>query len=225
MPYVSRPTARAVWLPLLACTFTPLDSLDAAELLAGAATVSLTPDRPVALSGQMRTRISTAVASPVTATVLVLESRDGDRVLGTTTFVSCDVVSIPDDALAAIRAQVAQKTPGVPVERIVPTEPAIGDEQAEQRGREGLRHGRDPARGVDEERCPPREVRDAERLAEEDLTATRHEHHPAGHLPVGDAAPPDLAQGLGLLRGQGRLSRHRAKHENGGEQQTMEGAG
>jgi hypothetical protein len=119
MPYVSRPTARAVWLLLLACTFTPLDSLDAAELLAGAATVNLTPDRPVALSGQMRTRISTAVASPVTATVLVLESRDGDRVLGTTTFVSCDVVSIPDDALAAIRAQVAQKTPGVPVERIV----------------------------------------------------------------------------------------------------------
>ncbi|HBB75535.1 MAG TPA: hypothetical protein DC048_13935, partial [Planctomycetaceae bacterium] len=119
MPYVSRRTAFAVWLPLLASTFTLLDSLGAAELFAGAATVSITPDRPVALSGQMRTRISTDVASPVTATVLVFESRDGERVLGTTTFVSCDVVSIPDDALAAIRTQVAMKTPRVPVERIV----------------------------------------------------------------------------------------------------------
>jgi hypothetical protein len=91
----------------------------AAELLAGAATVSITPDEPVALSGQMRTRISTGVASPVTATVLVLESRDGDRVLGTTTFVSCDVVTIPDEALAAVRTRVADAIPGFPVERIV----------------------------------------------------------------------------------------------------------
>ena len=91
----------------------------AAELLAGAATVSITPDKPVALSGQMRTRISTGVASPVTATVLVLQSRDGDRVLGTTTFVSCDLVTIPDEALVALRARVAEAIPGFPVERIV----------------------------------------------------------------------------------------------------------
>jgi hypothetical protein len=91
----------------------------AAELLAGAKTVSITPDKPVALSGQMRTRISTGVASPVTATVLVLQSRDGDRVLGTTTFVSCDLVTIPDEALVALRARVAEAIPGFPVERIV----------------------------------------------------------------------------------------------------------
>ena len=91
----------------------------AAELLAGAATVSITPDKPVALYGQMRTRISTGVASPVTATVLVLQSRDGDRFLGTTTFVSCDLVTIPDEALAALRGRGAKRIPGFPVERIV----------------------------------------------------------------------------------------------------------
>ena len=91
----------------------------AGDLFAGAATVSITPDRPVALWGQMHTRVSTGVASPVTATVLVLESRDGERSLGTTTFVACDVVAIPDDALAAIRARVAESIPGFSVERIV----------------------------------------------------------------------------------------------------------
>ena len=90
-----------------------------ADLVAGAATVSVTPDRPVALWGQMHTRISTGVASPVTATVLLLESRDGDRSLGTTTFVACDLVAIPDDALAAIRRKVAAAIAGFPVERIV----------------------------------------------------------------------------------------------------------
>jgi hypothetical protein len=75
-----------------------VSSLSAAELRAGAGTVSVTPDRPVALWGQMHTRVSTGVASPVTATVLLLESHDGERSLGTTTFVACDVVAIPDDA-------------------------------------------------------------------------------------------------------------------------------
>src|SRR4051812_875372 len=51
----------------------------AAELLVGGATVSITPDRPVALAGQMHTRVSRAVESPVTATALALESREGDK--------------------------------------------------------------------------------------------------------------------------------------------------
>lgn len=93
--------------------------LPAAELRAGAATVSVTPDRPVALWGQMHTRVSAGVASPVTATVLVLESHDGGRSLGTTTFVAADVVAIPDDALQAIRTKVAARLPDFPVDRIV----------------------------------------------------------------------------------------------------------
>ena len=55
----------------------PALSVTAAELHIGGATVSITPDEPVALSGQMHTRIARTVESPVTATALALESRDG----------------------------------------------------------------------------------------------------------------------------------------------------
>ncbi|MFM7076205.1 MAG: hypothetical protein ACKO3G_09080, partial [Planctomycetaceae bacterium] len=87
----------------------------AAALRAGAATVDITPARPAALWGQMHTRVSTGVASPITATVLVLDSDAG----GVTTLVACDLVAIPEDALAAIRKRVAETVPDVPVDRIV----------------------------------------------------------------------------------------------------------
>ena len=68
----------------------------AAELRVGGATTSITPDRPVALAGQMHTRIAREVESPVTATALALESRQGDRVLDQAILVSCDLVAIGD---------------------------------------------------------------------------------------------------------------------------------
>ena len=45
---------------------------DAAELLVGGATISITPDKPVALAGQFHTRIGRTVETPVTATALAL---------------------------------------------------------------------------------------------------------------------------------------------------------
>ena len=66
----------------------------ASELHVGGATVSITPDRPVALAGQMHTRIARSVESPVTATALALESRDGDKPIDQAILVSCDLVSI-----------------------------------------------------------------------------------------------------------------------------------
>ncbi|HEU5117804.1 MAG TPA: hypothetical protein VFT74_14350, partial [Isosphaeraceae bacterium] len=65
----------------------------AAELHIGGASVSITPDQPVALAGQMHTRISQGVESPVTATALALESREGDRSVDQAILVSCDLVS------------------------------------------------------------------------------------------------------------------------------------
>ena len=70
--------ALASGTPLLLLAAT-VKSADAAELLIGAATTSITPDKPVALSGQFHTRISQKVETPVTATALALESRDGDQ--------------------------------------------------------------------------------------------------------------------------------------------------
>ncbi|MBN2295536.1 MAG: hypothetical protein JXM70_24110, partial [Pirellulales bacterium] len=64
------------------------------ELLVGAASTSITPQKPVALSGQMRLRVSKKVESPVTANVVVLESRRGDRTFDVAVMVSCDLVVI-----------------------------------------------------------------------------------------------------------------------------------
>jgi hypothetical protein len=91
----------------------------AAELLIGGASVSITPDQPVALWGQLHTRISQTVESPVTATALALESRDGERVLEQAVLVACDLVAIPEVALAKTRERVKQRLPDFPVEKII----------------------------------------------------------------------------------------------------------
>ncbi len=91
----------------------------AAELRVGGATISITPDQPVALWGQMHTRISTAVESPVTATVLAMESVAGDQSLEQTVMVSCDLVAIPLHALEKTREQIAIRLPEFPVNKIV----------------------------------------------------------------------------------------------------------
>ena len=74
-----------------------------AELLVGAATINITPEVPVALSGQMVTRIAREVRSPLTATALALESRQDDKVLDQAIMVSCDLLSIPEGLLNQLR--------------------------------------------------------------------------------------------------------------------------
>jgi hypothetical protein len=90
----------------------------AAELWIGGASVSITPDRPVALAGQMRTRIARNVESPVTATVLALESRDGEESLDQAVMVSCDLVAIRGGFVDAIRESLRDRLPGLDVEKI-----------------------------------------------------------------------------------------------------------
>ena len=115
---------KAVSIPfLLAAVVFAAAPLAAAELLAGAATVSITPDKPVALWGQMHTRVSAGVESPVTATALALRSQtadaaNGNTVLGDSVMVACDVVAIPDLVLEKSRAEVKLLLPDFPVERI-----------------------------------------------------------------------------------------------------------
>jgi hypothetical protein len=83
----------------------------AAEITVGAATVSITPDRPVALSGQMNTRISRGVRSPVTATALALESKRGGKVLDQAILVSCDLVGIDRAVLDRVRVLLKDRLP------------------------------------------------------------------------------------------------------------------
>ena len=92
--------------------------VNASALYIGAASVSITPDDPVALSGQMRTRISTRVDSPVTASALAIESRDGDKSLDAAIMVSCDLVAIRDGLLDEVRAALKKRLPEVDPQKI-----------------------------------------------------------------------------------------------------------
>lgn len=87
------------------------DQAGAAELRVGGATVSITPDQPVALSGQMRARISKTVESPVLASALAIEAREGDKVIDSAIMVACDLVSIRAGVLDEVRAALKERLP------------------------------------------------------------------------------------------------------------------
>ncbi|NLY02565.1 MAG: hypothetical protein GXY83_41330 [Rhodopirellula sp.] len=82
-----RATTACIFALILTAT-----ALSAAELRIGGATTSITPEQPVALDGHRNLRISNEIESPVTATALAWESRDGDKVLDQAIMVSCDLV-------------------------------------------------------------------------------------------------------------------------------------
>lgn len=110
------PTALIGLCALLGCAS---GSTRAAELRVGAASVSITPDRPVALDGQMRTRISQGVESPVTANALALESKDGDNVVDQAVLVSCDLVSIAAETRDRVRELAKERLPDLDPQKIV----------------------------------------------------------------------------------------------------------
>jgi len=79
----------------VACLFsTPGMGAEENQLYVGWATRSITPDKPVALSGQFHTRISRKTLDPVTCTALALETRDGNASVETAILVSCDLGAI-----------------------------------------------------------------------------------------------------------------------------------
>jgi hypothetical protein len=79
---------------------------------------SITPDGPTPLAGQMRTRISQSVESPVTATALALESREGDRVLDQAVMVACDLVAIRQGVLEEVRAALKGRAAGLDLQKV-----------------------------------------------------------------------------------------------------------
>ena len=90
----------------------------AGALHVGAARVSITPEKPVALAGQIRTRIAREVESPATATALALESRDGDTVRDQAVMVSLDLVLIRDTVQARLRKRLRDRVPGLAPEKV-----------------------------------------------------------------------------------------------------------
>ena len=78
----------------------------AAELRVGAAVADITPPKPVPLDGQRNVRISRKTETPLSATALALESRDGEASLDQAIIVSCDLVAIRPGILEKVRGKV-----------------------------------------------------------------------------------------------------------------------
>ncbi|HBE42629.1 MAG TPA: hypothetical protein DDW27_15780 [Bacteroidales bacterium] len=88
------------------------------ELLIGIAAADITPTLPVALAGQFHLRIANTIETPLTANVVALESRIGNRSVDAAIMVSCDVVGIPSEVLFALRREVKKQLPGFDVNKI-----------------------------------------------------------------------------------------------------------
>ncbi len=93
----------------------PADS----QLWIGTATADITPNTPAALTGFQTVRITSTIQSPLTANVLAIESRCGDRVLDQAILVSCDLCIFRPGILAEFREFVAQRLPGFDVRKLI----------------------------------------------------------------------------------------------------------
>ena len=89
-----------------------------AELFVGTASTDITPSEPVAISGQFHLRLSGNAETPITANVLALESREGDKALDLAIMVSCDMISIPADLLELVRQEVTRRVPDLDTSKI-----------------------------------------------------------------------------------------------------------
>lgn len=96
----------------------PSPPAEGAELWIGAARADITPDQPVALSGQRRVRISRKPETPITAAALALESRAGDDILDQAIMVSCDLVAIRQGVLEKVRDKVKPRLPDFDVTKL-----------------------------------------------------------------------------------------------------------
>ncbi len=108
-------------LPFVSCLAMVLmltSSSAAAQLLVGTATADITPEGPVALRGQFHLRIARTVETPLSAGVVALESRDGDKTLDVAVMVACDLIAIPNEVRDMVRAEVAKRLPGLDTKKI-----------------------------------------------------------------------------------------------------------
>ncbi len=110
---------RVLWVSSFAFLMILASRSDSAELRVGASSVSITPDQPVALWGQMHTRVARQVESPIIASVLALESREGEKVLDQAVFVACDLVAIPKVLSEGVRARLKASVPDLDPSKVV----------------------------------------------------------------------------------------------------------
>jgi hypothetical protein len=90
----------------------------AGELLIGAASVDITPPKPTALCGQLHTRIAHKVRSPLSATAVAIEARDGEEVIDQAVMVSIDTVAIRLNTQDLLRGRLESRLPGFDLRKL-----------------------------------------------------------------------------------------------------------
>ena len=90
----------------------------AGQLYIGWSTADITPEKPVALTGQLHKRISDSVQDRLTATVLALETIGDDGQKEQAVMVSCDLLFIRGNTQKKLQDAVAAKVPGLDVSKV-----------------------------------------------------------------------------------------------------------
>jgi len=90
-----------------------------AKLYVGWATESITPQTPVALSGQLYLRVAEEVENPITCTALALETRNGDESAEQAILVSCDLLAIRGCLDRAVKDEITQQLPGFDPDKLL----------------------------------------------------------------------------------------------------------
>lgn len=93
----------------------------ATDLYIGTGSADITPELPSALMGQFHLRLAHSARNRLIGNVLVMESKDGERILDQTVFVSCDLVFIPNVLTDLVRKQTRERIPELDVNKIVLT--------------------------------------------------------------------------------------------------------
>ena len=93
--------------------------VSAATLHVGAASCDITPDQPVFLSGQFHARVSRGVSCPVTANIVALESRDGDKALDQAIVISMDTVVIYEPFFKIFKEAMCKALPEVGFSKVI----------------------------------------------------------------------------------------------------------
>ncbi len=116
----SRGVCRWVGCVLLGLFWVGMDSpCEAQQLYVGRARVNITPERPVALAGQMRTRIARKAETPIIASALVLETRREQESVEQAVFVTCDLVAIRDGIPEEVTAKLKDRAEGLESPKII----------------------------------------------------------------------------------------------------------
>lgn len=95
-------------------------SAKAGDIFIGTSTADITPKLPVALMGQFYLRIATEVETPLTANIIVVESREKNS-SDYSIFVACDLVVISNPLLSQTRELIKKRIPGIDVNKIIIT--------------------------------------------------------------------------------------------------------